>query len=162
MLPVRRSPSLSSGPVADEPLPLRCLCATVRRAARLLTRRYEDALRPGGVSVPQFELMMTLRALTTTGAVNQSKLAQVLETDQTTLSRNLKLLLRQRWIETAKDSNDARSRGYRLTTLGLAIMEDAQRCWRQAHEETERLLGSPVAELWPLFDSILGAERKVA
>jgi DNA-binding MarR family transcriptional regulator len=155
---VRQNPNSATA----APIPLRCLCATVRRAGRLLTRRYEDALRPAGVTVPQFELMMTLRALTVAGAVNQSKLAQLLETDQTTLSRNLKLLLQQRWIEMAKDDHDARRRAYRLTTLGLAVLEVAQRCWRQVHEETERLLGVPMVELWPSLDRILSTARNAA
>jgi len=124
---------------------------------RLLTRRYEEALRPAGVSSAQFELMMALRAA---GASSQGTLAKLLETDQTTLSRNLKLLLQRRWIETLEDGRDGRRRTHRLTTPGLAVLEDAQRCWRQAQEAMERRLGTPIAELWPSLDRILSAARK--
>jgi len=135
---------------------MRCLCATVRRAGRLLTRRYEEALRPAGMTTSQFELMMTLRLA---GASDQSKLATLMETDQTTLSRNLKLLLDERWIEAAKDGQDARRRTYRATKLGLAVLTEAQRCWHKAHAETERLLGAPVSDLWPTLERILHAAR---
>ena len=138
-------------------MPTRCLCATVRRASRLLTRRYEDALRPAGMSTSQFELMITLR---TAGASNQSSLARLVETDQTTLSRNLKLLLQRRWIETLEDGHDGRRRTYRPTMLGLSVLQEAQRCWRQAQEEMERRLGGPIAELWPALDRILSAARE--
>jgi DNA-binding MarR family transcriptional regulator len=126
---------------------------------RLLTRRYEEALRPAGVSSAQFELMMTLRA---TGANSQGKLADLLETDQTTLSRNLKLLLQRRWIGTLEDGRDGRRRTYRITAPGLAVLQNAQSCWRQAQEEMEQRLGAPIAELWPSLDRILSAARKAA
>jgi len=138
---------------------MRCLCATVRRAGRLLTRRYEEALRPAGMTTSQFELMMTLRFA---GASNQSRLAKLMETDQTTLSRNLKLLLQERWIETEKDERDARRRSYRVTPLGLAVLGEAQRCWQHAHEQMERSLGAPVSALWPMLDRILQAARSPA
>ena len=82
-----------------------------------------------------------------------------METDQTTLSRNLKLLLDERWIEAAKDGQDARRRTYRATKLGLAVLTEAQRCWHKAHAETERLLGAPVSDLWPTLERILHAAR---
>lgn len=136
---------------------MRCLCATVRRAGRLLNRRYEEALRPAGMSTSQFELMMTLRFA---GASGQDKLARLLETDQTTLSRNLKLLLNERWIEVVADQQDARRRTYRITQLGLAVLGEAQRLWRQAHDDMERLIGEPMSNLWSLLDRILNAARK--
>jgi DNA-binding MarR family transcriptional regulator len=143
-------------PSPEAPRPMRCLCATVRRAGRLLTRRYEDALRPAGMTTSQFELMMTLKFA---GPGNQTRLASLLETDQTTLSRNLKLLLKERWVETGKDARDARRRTYRLTPLGIAVLREAERCWRRAHEETERLLGAPISDLWPVLERILQAAR---
>jgi DNA-binding MarR family transcriptional regulator len=144
-------------PRADSQPAPRCLCATVRRAARLLNRRYEDALRPNGLSPSQFELMMTLHHA---GASSQTSLAQRLETDQTTLSRNLHLLKRQRWVATGTPAADARQRTYRLTPSGRALLEEAQRCWHLAHAEMERQLGEPVSALWPMLDRILAAARE--
>ena len=137
----------------------RCLCATVRRAGRLLNRRFEEALRPAGVSPSQFELMMTLRAA---GATDQAALVRLLETDQTTLSRNLKLLLDRRWIETAQDEQDARRRSYRLTRPGHDVLRKALRLWKRAHSEMEDRLAAPISELWPLLDRILQAAREPA
>ena len=37
-----------------------CLCMHVRRAARALARRYDEALRPAGLTNGQFSLMMSL------------------------------------------------------------------------------------------------------
>jgi DNA-binding MarR family transcriptional regulator len=136
---------------------MRCLCATVRRASRLLNRKYEEALRPAGVGTSQFELMMTLKVA---GASDQSRLARLLETDQTTLSRNLRLLLDERWIERKQNAQDARRQVYCLTALGLTVLSEAQRCWHQAHEAMERQIGAPMSELWPMLDRILQAARE--
>ena len=138
----------------DQP---RCLCATVRRAARLLNRGYEEALRPAGVSTSQFELMTTLKRA---GASDQTRLARLLEADQTTLSRNLRLLLKERWIDSKQDAQDTRRRIYNLTGLGLTVLTEAQRCWHRAHEAMERQVGVPMQELWPMLDRILDAARQ--
>ena len=158
-----REPARSTG--REPARSTRCLCATVRRASRLLNRRFEEALRPAGVSPSQFELMMTLRAAGASGAggaTDQAALARLLETDQTTLSRNLKPLLDQRWIETAQDKQDARRRSYRLTRPGHDVLRKALRLWKRAHSEMEDRLAAPISELWPLLDRILQAAREPA
>ena len=135
----------------------RCLCATVRRASRLLTRRYEEALRPTGITASQFELMMTLRA---TGPVGQGRLAQLIETDQTTLSRNLALMMNQGWVGAERGDSDGRRRTYRLTIAGLTVLDQAQGCWRGVQEQVEQSLGSlgaPMAEVWGALDRVLKA-----
>jgi len=143
-------------PPSPEPTAqMRCLCATVRRAGRLLTGKYEEALRPAGMSVSQFELMMTIQSI---GVAGQGQLAQVLETDQTTLSRNIKLMLRERWIEESKSAEDARRRTYSVSRLGSAVLAEAMRCWQRVHSEMGRLL--PMANLWPVLDQVLDAARQ--
>jgi DNA-binding MarR family transcriptional regulator len=129
----------------------------MRRAGRLLTRRYEEALSPAGVTVSQYELMMTVRAA---GPVEQKRLAELLETDQTTLSRNLKLLLAERWVEVGADARDGRRRRYRLTRLGLGVLGEAERRWRAAHEEMERRLGGSMAAVWAGLDRVLESARE--
>jgi DNA-binding MarR family transcriptional regulator len=135
---------------------MRCLCAAVRRAGRLLTRRYEEALRPAGLTVSQFELMMTLRAA---GPIDQGALARLMECDQTTLSRNLKPLLAWRWIDEAKDERDARRRTYRISSLGASVLAEAMRFWRRVHTEMERALGGSMAEVLPVLDRVMGVAR---
>jgi DNA-binding MarR family transcriptional regulator len=134
---------------------MRCLCATVRRAGRLLTRRYEDALRPAGINVSQYELMMTVRAAQPIG---QAALATLLDIDQTTLSRNIKVLLRERWIEESKADRDARRRTYTVSKLGSAVLTDATSYWQRVHDEMGRLL--PMADLWPVLDRVTNAARQ--
>ncbi|MDP9037682.1 MAG: MarR family winged helix-turn-helix transcriptional regulator [Acidobacteriota bacterium] len=97
---------------------------------------------------------MTLRYA---GPSSQNRMAALLEMDQTTLSRNLSLLERERWIVVTRDGADARRRLYQVTPLGTSVLAEAQRCWRQVHKEMERLLGESMAGLWPALDRILEA-----
>lgn len=128
----------------------------MRRAARLLNRRYEEALAPAGVTSSQFEVMMVLRHA---GTVDQTRLAELLETDQTTLSRNLRGLERERWVTEERSAIDGRRRVYRLTPLGTAVLTEAQQRWREVHAKMERALGEPMAAVWPTLDRILDAAR---
>jgi DNA-binding MarR family transcriptional regulator len=141
---------------SDIPVSMRCLCATVRRAARLLNRKYEEALAPAGVTPGQFEMMMVLRHA---GPADQTKLASLLETDQTTLSRNLRLMEKERWIVEERSAADARKRIYRLTSLGGSVLAEAQRRWHDVHAQMERELGEPMSQLWPTLDRILMVAR---
>ena len=70
---------------------LNCLCLHSRRAARRLTQIYDDALRSSGLRVTQFQL---LSAVQSAGPVTQHRLADLLGTDRTTLTRNLGVLER--------------------------------------------------------------------
>lgn len=146
-------------PRSPKPIgPMRCVCAGLRRTARLLSRHYEEALRPAGVSPSQFELLSTLQAMK---AADQAQLVKMLETDQTTLSRNLKLLLAQGWVETAQDERDARRRVYRVSDVGQAVLREASELWYAVHERVHGLLGEHMEEVWPALDRIQDVARRL-
>ncbi|MFY9937369.1 MAG: MarR family transcriptional regulator, partial [Silvibacterium sp.] len=74
---------------------LPCMCASLRRASRLLSQLYEDALRPLGMRATQFTI---LQSLALAGEVTQGQLGQMLGMDSTTLTRTLTIMIRQGWI----------------------------------------------------------------
>lgn len=74
---------------------LPCMCASLRRASRLLSQLYEDALRPLGMRGTQFTILQTL---TLAGEVTQGQLGQMLGLDSTTLTRTLTIMSREGWI----------------------------------------------------------------
>lgn len=115
-----------------------CLCAGTRRAARLLTQMYGEALRPVNLTAAQFELLATLGCR---GGISQSALADELAVDQTTLSRNLKPLLVRSLIQGATSSNDRRRTTYTLTERGDELMAAAMPLWGAVHAEMRRRLG---------------------
>jgi len=114
-----------------------CLCLHVQRAARALARRFDDALRPAGLTQGQFSLLTSLNRAEppTMGAV-----ANLLALDRTTLTANLKPLERRGLVKVAVDPHDKRSRRLILTAAGRASLAAAAPIWKREHARVERLL----------------------
>jgi DNA-binding MarR family transcriptional regulator len=119
-----------------------CLCLHVQRAARALARRFDDVLRPLGLTNGQFSLMMSLNRPQPPG---MAAVASLLAMDRTTLTAALKPLQRRRLIKIAADANDRRSRLTTLTPKGRSLLVRAVPVWQRTHAEIEALLpnGSP-------------------
>ncbi len=117
---------------------MRCYCASARLAARRLTRLYEAELRHAGMNPPQFELMSWLQGRP---RVSQTELAEMMDVDQTTLSRNLKLLIGQGWVISDVANNDRRRVEYRLSAEGQRALQRAMPHWQAATDRMRRALG---------------------
>ncbi len=115
-----------------------CLCLHVQRAARALARRFDEALRPLGLTNGQFSLMMSLNrpAPPTMGSA-----AALLAMDRTTLTAALKPLKRRGLVEVTADPTDRRSRRMKLTPAGKALLSSAAPIWEKTHGAVEDLLG---------------------
>jgi DNA-binding MarR family transcriptional regulator len=114
-----------------------CLCLHLQRAARALARRFDDALRPIGLTSGQYSMMMSLNRPEppTIGSV-----ASLLAMDRTTLTAALKLLQRRGLVTVMVDANDRRSRRLKLTRAGRTLLARAVKVWRRTHAEIDRLL----------------------
>src|ERR1700679_2731536 len=89
-----------------------CLCLHVQRAARALARRFDDALRPLGLTQGQFSLLTSLNRPEPPRIGDVSAL---LAMDRTTLTANLKPLQRRRLLKVKVDKADKRGRRLVLT-----------------------------------------------
>jgi DNA-binding MarR family transcriptional regulator len=121
-----------------------CLCLHVQRAARALARRFDEALRPLGLTHGQFSLLMSLNR---PEPPRLGSVAELLAMDRTTLTANLKPLERRRLVKVAVDRDDKRSRRLALTAAGRALLVEAVPVWVETHAATERLLASSPDEL---------------
>ncbi len=122
----------------DSTLPvLPCMCATLRRASRALTQVYEDALRPIGLRATQFTV---LQALSLTGEVTQGEIGRILALDSTTLTRTLKIMVRQGWIAKRR-GKDRREWRLRLSKGGEAQLRRGTRYWEKAQAQVRGKLG---------------------
>ncbi|MCB1446274.1 MAG: winged helix DNA-binding protein [Rhizobiaceae bacterium] len=119
-----------------------CLCLAAQRAARALARRFDEALKPAGITSGQFSLLMSLNrpAPPTIGSV-----ASLLAMDRTTLTANLKPLERRGLVELAADEKDRRSRRIKLTDAGMTVLAAALPIWTNTHAEIDRALGDGLA-----------------
>ncbi len=115
-----------------------CLCLHAQRAARALARRFDDALRPLGLTSGQFSLMMSLNRPEPPG---MGSVASLLAMDRTTLTAALKPLQRRGLVEVAIAPADRRGRLLTLTPAGRALLSRALPVWEQTHGVVEGLLG---------------------
>lgn len=114
-----------------------CLCLHLQRAARAVARRFDEALRPLGLTSGQFSLLMSLNRPQppTIGQV-----AGVLAMDRTTLTANLKPLARRGFVEIRIDAADRRNRRLALTPSGRSLVAAALPVWRCEHAAIDRLV----------------------
>ena len=114
-----------------------CLCLYVQRAARALARRFDNALRPLGLTNGQFSLIMSLNRpqAPTIGAV-----ASLLAMDRTTLTAALKPLQRRGLIKITADRRDHRARLLELTPKGRQLLARAVPVWTITHAAVEASL----------------------
>jgi DNA-binding MarR family transcriptional regulator len=116
----------------------RCACFSLRKAARAVTQRYDDALRPAGLRTTQFSLLALLRLA---GRVPMTRLAEEAVMDRTTLARNLKVLQRGGLVRVLPGA-DARVREVEITRTGVTKLEEAFPLWQRAQRSMARNLGA--------------------
>jgi len=117
----------------------RCLCLHVQRAARMVARRFDEALRPLGLTHGQFSL---LNALNRPQPARMGSVATLLAMDRTTLTAALKPLERRGLLSVSVDPDDRRSRILELTPRGRSHLAAAIPVWMRTHAEIERRLAA--------------------
>ena len=103
-----------------------CIATRVRMANRVITKVYDDALRPLGLTVTQ---MSMLAVAEDRGLIRQAEVGAELRLDDSTLSRNLERMRANGWLEEVA-GDDARVHSYRLTGAGRALLDKAIPPWR--------------------------------
>jgi DNA-binding MarR family transcriptional regulator len=115
-----------------------CLCLHVQRAARALARRFDEALRPVGLTNGQFSLLMSLNRPEPAGL---GGVANLLAMDRTTLTAALKPLERRGLLIIAPDPKDGRARVLSLTDAGRTVLAQAVPIWTREHGKLDEELG---------------------
>ena len=114
-----------------------CVATRLRMANRVVTKVYDDALRPHGLKVTQMAMLVVAEDR---GLIRQSQVGAELQLDDSTLSRNLERMRANGWIEEVL-GEDSRVHSYCLTGAGRALLERAIPAWRGAQNQAKRLLG---------------------
>ena len=123
-----------------------------RTVARKVTRLYDEALRPAGITVGQFT---TLIGISLANPKSISGFAERLGMDRSTLTRNLKLLEQMKLIEIGPERY-RRAREMTITAAGQQVLRDAYPHWQAAQETLRDRLGD---EEWQsahgIFDQLM-------
>jgi len=126
-----------------------CMCHKARMAARVVTRAYDDALRPTGLRATQVSVLAAVGAR---GALSIKSLADALQMERSTLTRNLRPLEERGYVKLAPERR-YRSRVLTLTPAGRAAMERALPLWEAAQRKLKSRLGQ---QSWPTVQEALG------
>lgn len=130
--------------------PQGCTNLKLRQLGRMVTRHYDHYLATVGLKNTQYALLSMVVKL---GPVRPSDLAQRMQMDASTLTRNLQPMVANGWV-TIGQGEDARSRLIAATREGQEMRANGQRAWKEAQSELNGLLGEErVYALHELLDS---------
>ena len=133
-----------------------CLATRVRQLSRIVTRVYDDALRPLGITGSQYTL---LAQLASRDGITAVEIGTDLDIEKSTLSRNLKRLLALGHLIMDPPAG-RRGRGLHLTPKGQTVLKDASPIWLDAQRRTTAVMGP---ESRAVLDGLLDqAEKLVA
>ena len=132
-----------------------CLATRVRQLSRIITRVYDDALRPLGITASQYTL---LAQLASRDGITAVEIGHDLDIEKSTLSRNLKRLLALGHIIMDPPAG-RRGRGLHLTPKGQAVLKDAYPIWQDAQTKTVGVMRSGSREV---LDGLLTQAERLA
>lgn len=116
-----------------------CVGVRVGRLHRQVSRQFEVALRPLGLTLPQLEI---LAGLTVFGRpVKPALIADKLGVERSTMSRNLTLMESRGLVATAEMSATGRSLAVGITAHGTDTLAAAAEAWSQAQQAVISLVG---------------------
>lgn len=133
-----------------------CLATRVRQLSRIITRLYDDAMRPLGITASQYTL---LAQLASRDGITAVEIGHELDIEKSTLSRNLKRLLALGMIIMDPPAG-RRGRGLHLTPKGQVVLKDAYPVWQAAQSRSVAVMG--VETRAKLDDLLRLAEKLIA
>jgi len=108
----------------------------------VVSQHYDKLMAPSGLRGTQFTI---LTVISNSDELSITDLADFLVMDRTTLTRNLKPLEKQGYLNILPGMQDRRSRRILLTDAGKKIQHCAMPYWRQAQNEMVNYLGESKA-----------------
>jgi DNA-binding MarR family transcriptional regulator len=115
-----------------------CTCFNLRKAARVVTQIFDNALRSIDLRATQYTLLALVFAL---GPITVTKLSDEMVSDRTTLSRNLNPMEKSGLIRITQGS-DKRTRIVAITDIGRRKLEEAYPLWKKAQRAIKEAMGT--------------------
>jgi DNA-binding MarR family transcriptional regulator len=122
---------------AVEVIASECLAYRTRLLNRTVTSLYDEALRPLGMTVAQLNMLVAIAHF---GPVAPGKIAERLNMEKSTMSRNVARLSGLGQIE-VKAGSSGREQLLQIRSKGNKLIERALPLWRSAQERTIAMLG---------------------
>lgn len=135
---------MTTSDVSEEHVPNYLLCNndTLRKAARNLTRLYDDVLAPSTMRIGQLSILLHISEM---DRPTIKKLAQLLVMDESALGHSLKPLIRDGFVRLVPNPSDRRSKLATLTKIGQKKLEETSALWADAQAKFEQVFGAKKA-----------------
>lgn len=127
-----------------------CVNAKLRKLHRLLNAAYQQKINPFGLRGSMLSILFIIGKRK---GVNQKMIADALVLDQSTMSRDLKKLVKKGWVDISKGI-DSRNSELALTTSGYQLLEEVTPVWEALQTKVAKLLGDYNLQQ---IDQIIGA-----
>jgi len=121
-----------------------CLFSRARILNRVLTGIYDHELRPFGLKATQLNLLV---AVAKVGPIRRIDIGKRLHLDPSTLTRNLKIMLVNGWVEERANGEDGRGLPLQVTAQGRNLLNQIGPSWQKAQDRTQKLIGDAGATL---------------
>ena len=121
---------------------INCNCFASRKAARLITKMYEDHLSRVDLTSTQFSILVYVDEI---GAASMKDLVEAMVMERTSVIRALQPLERDGLVAIGPHEEDARRNVVRLTDAGRARLAEAMSVWQTAQAEFESMFGAGLA-----------------
>ena len=114
-----------------------CIAVRMRMLNRVVTKVYDDALRPLGLRVSQLNILVATARM---GIARPAQVCDILHLEISTLSRNVERMRAKGWLTVVSDQ-DGRAQPFRLTPKGHRLLDKAAPVWGKAQQQAQSLLG---------------------
>lgn len=121
-----------------------CLLRRARLLDRVLMGIYDHELRPFGLKATQLSLLVAVAKM---GPVRRIDMGKRLHLEPSTLTRNLKIMLTNGWIQEIADGEDGRGLPIQITVQGRDLLNQIGPSWQKAQKRTQKRIGVAGATL---------------
>ena len=119
-------------PIPATKISKECFCFSLKKAERLISRRYDEALAPFGLRNGQFSMLICISGA---NLINIQSIAHQLNMDRTTTTAALKPLEKRKLIKITASKEDSRVKLVSITPLGISLLTKAIPAWQKIQDQ---------------------------
>ena len=131
-------PDTTISPAEASQLNRACIADKLRLLNRVITRLYDDALSPIGITTSQMNILVVVAKY---GEATAGELGRWFHMEKSTVCRNVQRLCSNGWLERAPEEERGHAHRLRLTAEGATILDEGLPLWEAAQREAALLLG---------------------
>ena len=113
-----------------------CIADKVRLLNRVITKVYDDALKPAGITTAQMNILGVVAKY---GDATPRQVCDWLSMEKSTLSRNCRRLRENGWMNVIEE--DGRAHRFQITAKGARLWKRIVPLWQEAQDQVRALVG---------------------